>query len=407
MKTLWAIALKVLVLSILVPIQAALALDPPVNATQVGHWDGYTGINSDIWGDGDYVYMPNWPLGDGQEARVFILDISDPTNPVLDETLFLPPPNNDSSPQDVKVGDGLLFIGLEGDLDDGVAIYDVRNPANRQLLTYVTVPGFEAVHNIFYEGGFLYIVGGTSIAIVDLTTFDPDNAPASTITTAQWILTDIGTQFVHDVTVQGGRLYAAAWSSGLWVYDVSDVANTIPTFLGSVAGQSTHSMWATSDGKFVVTGEERPGGGIKVYEMIDTGGSLTFELRDSLAFPSGDAFSVHNQVIVGNRLYNAWYEKGMQVFDINPTTGALEFVASFDTSDGGLGNWGIYPLLGEDKILLSDGSQGLYVVALDLPPAPIPTVSQWGLVVMSLLVLTAGTLVYNRRAIPCAVRMGD
>ena len=30
-------------------------------------------------------------------------------------------------------------------------------------------------------------------------------------------------------------------------------------------------------------------------------------------------------------------------------------------------------------------------------PAGIPTVSEWGLIVMSLLVLTAGTLVYARR----------
>ena len=190
----------------------------------------------------------------------------------------------------------------------------------------------------------------------------------------------------------------ALFLAGLVGALISDVANSMPTFLGSVAGQSTHSMWPTSDGKFVVTGEERSSGGIQVYEMIQTGRALTFELRDSLTFPAGDAFSVHNQVIDGNRLYNSWYEKGMQVYDINPTTGALEFVASFDTSDSGLGNWGIYPFLGQDKILLSDGSNGLYVVALDFPLI-IPTVAQWGLVVMSLLVLTAGTLVYSRRAI--------
>ena len=31
----------------------------------------------------------------------------------------------------------------------------------------------------------------------------------------------------------------------------------------------------------------------------------------------------------------------------------------------------------------------------------IPTVSEWGMVLMSLLVLTAGTLVYGRRAPAC------
>ena len=35
-----------------------------------------------------------------------------------------------------------------------------------------------------------------------------------------------------------------------------------------------------------------------------------------------------------------------------------------------------------------------------LPDQPIPAVSEWGLVVMTLLVLTAGTLVYARRCGP-------
>jgi len=382
--------LAILLGSSLVPVGHALALDPPVNASQVGHWDDYVGAYSDIWGDGNYVYISNWPLSDGNAAQVHVLDIADPTNPILDETLFLPTPNNFSSPQDVKVGDGLLFIALEADPSDGVAIYDVRDPANRHLVATVTVPGFLTIHNIFYSGGFLYIPEGTSIAIVDLTGFDPDNPPAAPISTAKWVINGVGTNFVHDVTVEGGRLYAAAWSSGLWVYDVSDVANTMPALLGSVGGQSTHSMWPTADGKFVVTGEERPGGGIQVFEMVDSGGSLSFTLRDSFAFPPSDAFSVHNQVMVGHRLFNAWYGKGMQVFDIDPATGALQFVASFDTADAGLGNWGIYPFLGENRILLSDGSNGCYVVALDT--ASVPAVSAWGLITMVLLLLTVGTI---------------
>ncbi len=391
--------LVVVVVSCVAPLDRALALDPPVNATLVGQWNEYVGAYSDIWGDGNFAYISNWPLSDGNAAQVHVLDISDPANPVLDETLFLPPPNNFASPQDIKVGDGLLFIGLEADPNDGVAIYDVRDPANRHLVGTVTVPGFQTVHNLFYEGGFLYIPSGTSIAIVDLTAFDPDNPPAGPITTAKWVISGVGTNFVHDVTVANGRLYAAAWSSGLWVYDVSDVANTMPPLLGSVGGQSTHSMWPTADGKFVVTGEERTGGGIQVFEMTDNGGSLSFTLRDSLTFPQAEAFSVHNQVMVGNRLYNSWYAKGMQVFDIDPTTGALQFVASYDTSDAGLGNWGIYPILGETRILLSDVTNGCFVVALD--SASVPAVSTWGLIAMTLLLLSVGSvLVLSHRTLP-------
>ncbi len=48
-------------------------------------------------------------------------------------------------------------------------------------------------------------------------------------------------------------------------------------------------------------------------------------------------------------------------------------------------------------VLSSSGSNDLFVAKYAAPPSGIPTVSAWGLVVMSLLVLTAGTLVYTRR----------
>ena len=349
--------------------QTALASSPLLNSCLIGTWDQYAGFYSDIWADGNYVYMGNYGLSDGFPARVMVIDITNPSNPVLDEELFLPPPNNNASPQDVKVGDGLLFVALEGDLNDSVAIYDVRNPANRPLIATINVSGFQAIHNVFYEGGYLYMVtssGPPAIAIVDLTTFDPDNPPASPITTAKWVVSNVGTVFVHDITVKGGRLYAAAWDSGLWVYDVTNIATSAPAFLGSVGGDNTHSMWPTDDGNYVVTGEERGGGGIQVFRITDNGGSLSFTFTDGLVLPN--TFSVHNQIIIGHRLYNSWYAQGFQAFDIDPISGLLTFVASYDTSDSGLGNWGVYPFLGDDKILLSDVTDGLFVIDLSVEP---------------------------------------
>ncbi len=376
---------------------AGMAQDPPFNASLVGQWDDYDGNYSDIWSDGQYAYLPNWPPADQQPGQVHILDISDPAHPVLDETIFLEFPNEFASPQDVKVGDGLLFIGLESTPNDGVAIYDVRDPADRQLLTYVSVPGFLTVHNLFYDSGFLYIPEGTSVAIVDLTAFDPDNPPAE-IVAPTWLLENVGTSFIHDVTVADGRLYCAAWDSGLWVYDVANIATEAPTFLGSTPGDNTHSMWPTPDGRFVVTGEERSGGGIQVYEIVPAFPGISLLLRDSVTFPTTEASSVHNQIMVGYRVFNSWYDKGMQVFDVNPVTGQLAPVASYDTNVGtiGLGNWGIYPLLGEDRILLSDGTHGCLIVTLD--DASIPTLSQWGLIVLGVLMTGAGaTIVCGRR----------
>ncbi|MHC5109919.1 MAG: hypothetical protein ACYTHJ_08585 [Planctomycetota bacterium] len=55
-------------------------------------------------------------------------------------------------------------------------------------------------------------------------------------------------------------------------------------------------MWATPDGRFVVTGAERGSGGIQVYEITDNGDSLSFRFTDSFTYPQGEVFSVHVEI---------------------------------------------------------------------------------------------------------------
>ncbi|MEE8524287.1 MAG: hypothetical protein V3T72_10175, partial [Thermoanaerobaculia bacterium] len=325
--------------------------------------DGSTSYG-DVWGDGDFAYV-----GRFGDASVHIVDISDPANPVAIEYV-LPPSHASASAQDVKVANGLLFIALESTTNAGVHIVDVRDPMNPVGLVDVSILGYNSIHNTFYSDGFLYLADSNTarVGIVDLRGLDPDNPPASPITTAKWILQNVGTSMVHDVTVAGNRLYVAAWDSGLWMYNVANVATQMPTLLAMTpdGGDNTHSCWPTANGDYVVTGEERNGGGIKVYRVLANRVPIALQLTDSLTLPAGQAFSVHNQVIDGYRLYNSWYEAGLQVFDIDPATGQLAFFASYDTFGGapvGFGGaWGVYPLLGPDRVLVSDRSTGLYVL---------------------------------------------
>lgn len=354
--------------------RVVLALDPPLHAREIGHWDGHPGRYADVWGEGDFAYLVNWGAIDRLAARVYVIDISNPASPTLDETLLIPAPNEGASGQDVKTGDGLLFVGLDDDPNDGAAVYDISDPADRRFLTWVTVPGFEQIHNLYYDAGFLYLPSGTSVAIIDLRDLDRVNPPTS-ITQALWTLDNVGTSFTHDVTVRDGRLFVAAWGSGLWLYDASDVGNTKPTLLASIAGQATHSTWPTEDGRFVVTGEERLGGGIHVFEIVVDGGATQLVLRDSMNI---SVWATHNQMSNGLRVFNSWHEIGLQVFDISPIDGTLEHVASFDTSESGRGNFGVYSRLGDDRILLSDTEDGLFIVEVDesivapSPPARVP-----------------------------------
>ncbi len=352
---------------------AAKAQDPPLSASLVGEWGGIGGEYGDVWGDGNYAYVCSFGA-----PRVHIIDISDPSAP-FEAARFVAPDQiparrglaQGGSAQDVKVAAGLMFVGVDASELPGsngrTVIADVRDPANPIALTIVDTMDQLGVHNVFYAGGYLYQADTERpiISIVDLTTYDPDNAP-SLITTEKWRLTGVGHDSVHDITVKNGRLYAAAWNGGLYVYDVSNIGVAAPVLLGTYPGKATHSVWPTGDGRFVVTGEERSGGGIKVHRVIENVGSITLELTDKLKMKSRDASSVHNQVIAGNRLYNSWYEAGLRVYDIDPQSGLLYFVAAYDTEGGFAGSfygaWGVYPLLGPDRVLVSDIRSALSIV---------------------------------------------
>ncbi len=66
-------------------------------------------------------------------------------------------------------------------------------------------------------------------------------------------------------------------------------------------------------------------------------------------------------------MYVSWYQAGLQVFDIDPASGRLQLIRTFDTSaysnNGSLeGNWGVYPFLGDDRVLLTDTTGGFFIV---------------------------------------------
>ncbi len=352
----------ILALALALVAGAAFAQEAPFNTTEISNFDQAGQSYADVWGDGDFAYLAHF----GQRV-VDIVDISDPQNPVLAATYdsFV----SGASAQDVRVGDGLMFVGLEGSIP-GCQIVDVRDPYAPVKLTDVTV--LSSIHNVFYDQGWLYLVdsGQNLIDIVDLTAYDPDSAPA-TISTRKWRMTNVGNQFVHDITVQNGRLYASAWDT-LRVYDVSDVANQLPPLLGTASGDNVHAAWASDDGRFVVAAEEKTLGGLALYEVLDAeGGSVTLEARDYYFLSTLRAGSVHNPVVDGYRVYVSWYAGGVQVLEIDPETATWSLVASFDTTpadgdDGTFaGNWGVYPFLGPDRVLASDRGTGLFVLDVD------------------------------------------
>ena len=266
--------------------------------------------------------------------------------------------------------DGIGYFA--SDNGGGLHIVDLSDPTTPTLISQVTSAdsGYNRIHNVFYADGFLYEADSRTQVVKVFDVSDPNNPSFVRDITAA------ANPFVHDVTVRGSRLYASGWSGGTFVYDVSDVGTSAP-LLGSVAsGGNSHSSWVTSDGETLIVAREANGADVRIFDISDPNSAVLLSTM-SAASLGISAFSPHNPVLFDDDLlFISWYQAGVQVIDISDPLNPVR-VGDYDTFAGAVsgfdGNWGVYPLLGLDRVLLSDLDGGLFIVdASPLGPPPVP-----------------------------------
>ena len=148
------------------------------------------------------------------------------------------------------------------------------------------------------------------------------------------------------------------------------------------SGFVSHSSFPTEDGAYLyISHENVPGGrpedpygpaGILEIWKTNLGSSTAMSKVGSLD-PVRLGFDRnhigHDPWVVGNLLYVSWYKAGLAVFDISdPVTPVLKGLyrtsRDWNFKWNQTGNWGIFPLLGKNKILASDIQYGLHVLSL-------------------------------------------
>lgn len=312
---------------------------------------------SDVWAENGVAFV-----GTILEGGVAIIDISNPTSPALHANYL---PGLGASFGDIKVQNSIgYFASLSG---DGVHIVDVSNPTNPTLtsIIYSSIGGFNSVHNLFIDGSHLYIVSDDP-PTTTIKVFNVDD-PYNPYFVRNISATD--SLFVHDITVQNGKLYASSFGGITDIFDVSAVAVQPPSWLGSVnTGSNSHSNWPTEDGNYLVSAQEIYDGEVRIYDISNAASPFLVSTINGNT-TSENLVSPHNPVVNGNLLYISWYEAGLHVYDIsNPAN--PELIAIYDTTNQSDeypfcnpdGIWGVYPFLGSDKILLSGMRNGLYIV---------------------------------------------
>ncbi|MFQ5510830.1 MAG: choice-of-anchor B family protein [Candidatus Krumholzibacteriia bacterium] len=312
-------------------------------------------LNSDIWGWLDPVTLKEYAIvGEWNGPRVYIVDVSDPVNPVVASTIT----STFGFGFDVKTWDHYLYtVDGNGNGNDG-QIYDIANPA-----APVFVGNFLSAHNIFIDdNGIMYN------EITGLTIFDLKPDPTSPA-----FLWSGGVEG-HDATAVGNMLYDFHGTAGTFIYDITNPSG--PVLLGSITDPGIfyhHSGWASADGNYLYINDELASGPVPDITVWDIGNPNAPVKVDQFADSNA---TIHNTFRVGSFLFASYYNAGFRVFDIsNPL--AIQLADEFDTSafagEGFNGAWGCYPFAPSGNIYVSDMQNGLYLFSFSgTTPTGIP-----------------------------------
>lgn len=352
---------------------------------------------ADIYADGNLAVMGSYNC-----RGVFIFDVSNPDNPV--QTAWYNPSPNLQFLEAIVIGNRGYFGAGGG--SDGVHIVDLTNPSNPVLINRVNAAsggGYPTIHEMMVfdqttpsEGTRRYLLeNSNSTANTNLRIIDVSNP---TMPELKWNFLSGAGGWVHAMHIRGNRLYLSGFtgSSRVDIYDIENLANRAPQLLGSVAvgADRNHSAWTDESGNYLYSARELGNGDLRVYNVSNPSQPLLIR-----SFQAGNlglnSITPHNPVVMGNKLYVAWYQAGTQVFDITdpanpvrvgqydtyqpefaPSEEELRIVDSAEPWDiicgsdqrGNAlptnygGNWAVYPFLGENKVLLGDLTGGLFIV---------------------------------------------
>ncbi len=333
---------------------------------------------NDIWGWVDAVSGNEYALMGMTNATAFV-DVTDPGNPVFLGTL--PTQTVASAWRDIKVFQNHAYIVADGAGAHGMQVFDLTRlrglTAPQTFSADVLYGDFANAHNIAIneDTGFAYVVGSNTcnegLHIIDI------RAPLNPLFAGCH-----STFEVHDsqcTNYQGpdadhvnSEICANSAKDRVEIVDVTvkaaplSLSSTFYPQLGFV-----HQAWLTEDHRFLLVGDELDELNFSVAtrtHVIDVSDldAPVFVFTFEAASTSID----HNLYVHGTRVFAANYTSGLHVLDIgNLANGELAEAAFFDTFPGSEaavfdGAWSVYPYLPSGTILVSDISNGLFILSL-------------------------------------------
>ncbi|MFT4762439.1 MAG: choice-of-anchor B domain-containing protein, partial [Saprospiraceae bacterium] len=330
-----------------------------LNFTQISTV-GYNTNTSDIWG----YTAPNGTeyalvgLGNG----LSIVSLADPVNPV--EVAMIP--GGQSIWRDIKTWKDFAYVTTDqAGTTDGLLIVDLTQLPDAAPFTNwnPTMPDgatLNTCHNIYIdEFGVAYLAGSNSNG-GGLIFLDVDTEPGVPT------ITGVGSsEYSHDVYVRDNLAYSAEINIGFFsAYDVTDKTNVTLEATQSTPFNFTHNVWLSDDGLTIFTTDEVGNAPIGSYDVSDLDDIKELD-QFVPATTAGEGIAPHNVHVWNDYLIISYYRNGCLLVDAARPDNLIEvgyfdsFTAPGFTFDGA---WGAYPFLPSQLVLLTDQTNGLFVL---------------------------------------------
>lgn len=310
------------------------------NVEQVGVLQ-YDRVLSDVWGytapDGtEYALV-------GLQDAVSIVSLADHSNPIELHRI----PGGNSIWRDLKTYKDRAYITAQ--TASGLLSIDLSMLPDS--IVYHEDLSFNGSHNIYVdEYGYGYLTDGT-LKFLDL------NGALDDVK----IVGNCSRCDGHDIFVKDNILYSSSWSD-LRIHDVTDKSN--PIFLGSTTTtfRGTHNAWTSDNSQYIFTTDELTSAPITSFDISNPQEILKL---DEYNVPNVTPHNVH---VHNDYLVTSYYTKGVIILDGSRPENLI-LVSEYDTypgeGPGYNGAWGAFPYFDSGHILVSDQTEGLFVLKPD------------------------------------------
>ena len=243
--------------------------------------------------------------------------------------------------------------------DEGTAtlqIFDLSYLPDSISKVYDSNALFTICHNIYIDTATakLYACGANNVGmkVLDIST------PTSPVLLHDF--TDVA--YVHDAYVRNDTAFLNCGFDGLRVYDFS---GGTPIVLGSLSFYPdqgyNHSGWLSKDGSKYIFADETQGTKLKLCEVNDLS---MIQVNETFAISDFQDYVPHNEIILNNLIFVAYYNKGFRIFDAS--SAPIQEIGYYDTFTDETsyklnGAWGVYVFEDTDQILICDRQNGVYL----------------------------------------------